>query len=79
MLMHHPHTASELARASICVARHIRAQRLRIGTTQQKLGQRVGDAFRQAHTYERGLGRVSAGHLYKIKVVLQTHITYFSC
>ncbi len=79
MLMHHPHRASELARSvDLRVARHIRAQRLRIGMTQQKLAELIGVAFQQAHKYEHGLSRVSAGRLYQIKVVFETPITYFN-
>jgi transcriptional regulator with XRE-family HTH domain len=59
------------------VARRIRERRLRIGMTQQKLGAIIGVAFQQAHKYEHGLSRVSAGRLFQIAMALQAPITYF--
>jgi DNA-binding XRE family transcriptional regulator len=59
------------------VVRRIRERRLRIGTTQQKLAEIIGVAFQQAHNYERGLSRVSAGRLYHIATALQAPIACF--
>lgn len=59
------------------VARRIREQRLRIGMTQQKLAQIIGVAFQQAHKYEHGLSRVSAGRLFHIAAALGVPIIYF--
>jgi DNA-binding XRE family transcriptional regulator len=59
------------------VARRIRERRLRIGMTQQTLAQIIGVAFQQAHKYERGLSRVSAGRLFHIATALGVPIVYF--
>jgi transcriptional regulator with XRE-family HTH domain len=59
------------------VARRIRASRLRSGMTLQALAQEIGVAFQQAHKYERGQSRISAGRLFHIAKTLDTPITYF--
>ena len=59
------------------VARRIRAQRLRSGMTLQSLAQGIGVAFQQAHKYERGQSRISAGRLFHIAKALGAPITYF--
>ncbi len=69
---------SELARTiDLRVARRIRERRLRIGMTQQTLARIIGVAFQQAHKYEHGLSRVSAGRLFHIAAALEAPITYF--
>jgi transcriptional regulator with XRE-family HTH domain len=59
------------------VASRIRARRLRVGMTQQQLAELIGVAFQQAHKYERGISRVTAGRLYYIAAALQTPVSYF--
>jgi transcriptional regulator with XRE-family HTH domain len=59
------------------VARRIRERRMRIGMTQQKLAKIIGVAFQQAHKYEHGLSRVSAGRLFHIATALEAPISYF--
>jgi transcriptional regulator with XRE-family HTH domain len=59
------------------VARRIRERRQRIGMTQQRLARLIGVAFQQAHKYERGISRISAGRLYRIATALEAPITYF--
>ena len=59
------------------VAERIRQRRLRLGITQQALAQMIGVAFQQAHKYERGLSRITAGRLFHIAAVLKTPIGYF--
>lgn len=69
---------SEAARTiDLLVARRMRERRRQIGMTQQKLGAIIGVAFQQAHKYERGLSRVSAGRLFQIANALQAPISYF--
>ena len=48
-----------------------------LGLTQQQLAEMVGVTYQQAHKYERGINRVSAGRLYQIAEVLNVPITYF--
>jgi len=59
------------------VAERIRERRLLAGLTQQALARIIGVAFQQAHKYERGLSRISAGRLYHIAAALETPIDYF--
>jgi transcriptional regulator with XRE-family HTH domain len=59
------------------VAQRIRERRRSIGMTQQRLAQMIGVAFQQAHKYERGLSRISAGRLFHIATALEAPITYF--
>lgn len=59
------------------VAYRIRQRRLRLGMTQQTLAGIIGVAFQQAHKYERGLSRISAGRLYHIAIALKVPIAYF--
>ena len=68
----------ELSRSiDLRVARRIRQRRLRIGMTQQKLAGLIGVAFQQAHKYEHGISRISAGRLYRIATALEAPIGYF--
>ena len=48
-----------------------------LGLTQQQLAQLVGITYQQAHKYERGINRVSAGRLYQFAHVLQVDISFF--
>jgi transcriptional regulator with XRE-family HTH domain len=48
-----------------------------LGLTQQQLAKLVGITYQQAHKYERGINRVSAGRLYHIAHVLQVDVSYF--
>ena len=59
------------------VARRIRERRIEAGMTQQRLAQLIGVAFQQAHKYEHGISRITAGRLFHIANALETPITYF--
>ena len=59
------------------VAERIRERRKRLGLTQQAVARMIGVAFQQAHKYERGLSRISAGRLYQLSVALRAPINYF--
>src|SRR5260370_17028909 len=59
------------------VARRIRARRLWSGMTLQTLAQSIGVAFQQAHKYERGHSRISAGRLFHVAKPLGPPITHF--
>jgi len=59
------------------VGRRIRERRVMLGLTQQQLAELIGVTYQQAHKYERGINRVSAGRLYEIARVLNAPITYF--
>ena len=59
------------------VGGRIRERRVMLGLTQQQLADMIGVTYQQAHKYERGINRVSAGRLYEIARVLNAPITYF--
>ena len=44
----------------------IRERRIMLGLTQQQLAEMIGVTYQQAHKYERGINRVSAGRLFEI-------------
>jgi len=59
------------------VAGRIRERRIMLGLTQQQLAEMIGVTYQQAHKYERGINRVSAGRLFEIARALSAPITYF--
>jgi transcriptional regulator with XRE-family HTH domain len=59
------------------VAARIRARRIEMGITLQGLARQIGVAFQQAHKYERGLSRISAGRLYIVAHALKTPVGFF--
>ncbi|MGF1611429.1 MAG: helix-turn-helix domain-containing protein [Kiloniellales bacterium] len=59
------------------VGRRIRERRIMLGLTQQQLADLIGVTYQQAHKYERGVNRVSAGRLYEIARVLGVDVDYF--
>src|SRR5690242_5585321 len=52
------------------VGARVRERRIMMGLTQQQLADLIGVTYQQAHKYERGINRVSAGRLYEIAQVL---------
>jgi len=59
------------------VGERIRDRRIMLGLTQQQLAEMIGVSYQQAHKYERGINRVSAGRLFEIARALSAPITYF--
>jgi transcriptional regulator with XRE-family HTH domain len=59
------------------VGGRIRERRIMLGLTQQQLADMIGVTYQQAHKYERGINRVSAGRLYEIGRVLGVPIAFF--
>ena len=59
------------------VAARIRERRIYLGITLQTLARQIGVAFQQAHKYERGLSRISAGRLYHVARVLDAPVGFF--
>ena len=48
-----------------------------LGLTQQQLAELIGVTYQQAHKYERGVNRVSAGRLFQIAAVLSVPMGFF--
>ncbi len=72
--------ARPVARASAAdrhVGGRIRERRIMLGLSQQQLAQMIGVTYQQAHKYERGLNRISAGRLYEIAQVLNVAVSWF--
>jgi transcriptional regulator with XRE-family HTH domain len=59
------------------VGARIRERRVMLGLSQQQLAQMIGVTYQQAHKYERGLNRISAGRLYEIAQVLNVPVSWF--
>lgn len=67
-------------RASIAdrhVGARIRERRVMLGLSQQQLAKMIGVTYQQAHKYERGLNRISAGRLFEIGQVLGVPVAWF--
>ena len=59
------------------VGARIRERRIMLGLTQQQLAEMIGVTYQQAHKYERGINRISAGRLFEIAQVLSVPVNYF--
>src|SRR5450432_3927692 len=58
------------------VGARIRERRIMLGLTLQQLAELIGVTYQQAHKYERGINRVSAGRLFEIGRVLNVPVAY---
>jgi transcriptional regulator with XRE-family HTH domain len=59
------------------VGARMRQRRLVLGINQQQLAELIGVTNQQAHKYEKGINRISAGRLYVIAQALDVDITFF--
>ncbi len=59
------------------VGSRIRERRVMLGLSQQQMANLIGVTYQQAHKYERGINRISAGRLYEIARVLRVPVSYF--
>lgn len=59
------------------VGGRIRERRVMLGLSQQQMAQLIGVTYQQAHKYERGINRISAGRLYEIARVLRVPVSFF--
>ncbi len=55
----------------------IRERRVMLGLSQQQMAELIGVTYQQAHKYERGINRISAGRLHEIAQVLRVPVGYF--
>jgi transcriptional regulator with XRE-family HTH domain len=55
----------------------MRERRIMLGLTQQQMAELIGVTYQQAHKYEKGINRVSAGRLYRIARALGVQVSYF--
>ena len=59
------------------VGARIRERRVMLGVSQQQMADLIGVTYQQAHKYERGINRISAGRLLDIAHALAVPVTYF--
>jgi transcriptional regulator with XRE-family HTH domain len=59
------------------VGSRMRERRIMLGLTQQQMAALIGVTSQQAHKYEKGTNRVSAGRLYSIAQALGVEVSYF--
>jgi len=59
------------------VGARMRERRIMLGLTQQQMAELIGVTYQQAHKYEKGINRVSAGRLYTIARALGVQVSYF--
>ena len=55
----------------------MRERRTVLGVSQQQLAAMIGVTYQQAHKYERGLNRISAGRLFAIAEALHVPVSWF--
>jgi transcriptional regulator with XRE-family HTH domain len=81
MNMIDPQTRAEPANRANDVDRYvgtrIRERRVMLGLSQQQMADMIGVTYQQAHKYERGINRISAGRLFEISRVLNVPIAFF--
>ncbi|MGF1639424.1 MAG: helix-turn-helix domain-containing protein [Rhodospirillales bacterium] len=70
-------TSSRDADVDRHVGNRIRERRVMMGLSQQQMAQMIGVTYQQAHKYERGINRISAGRLYDIARVLRVPVGHF--
>lgn len=59
------------------VGQRIRARRMALGVSQEKLGAALGVTFQQVQKYEKGTNRVSASRLQQVGDVLGVPVSHF--
>ena len=59
------------------IGARVRERRIVLGLTQQRLGEAIGVTAQQAHKYEQGINRITAGHLYLLARALGVGIGHF--
>jgi transcriptional regulator with XRE-family HTH domain len=59
------------------VGSRIRERRIMMGLTQQEMAELIGVTYQQAHKYERGINRISAGRLHNVAQILGVDIGFF--
>jgi transcriptional regulator with XRE-family HTH domain len=69
--------STRVAAADRYVGARIRQRRTMLGLSQQQLAGMIGVTYQQAHKYERGLNRISAGRLFEIAEALAVPISWF--
>ncbi len=61
----------------VYVGQRVRAQRVAIGMSQEKLADALGLTFQQVQKYEKGTNRISCSKLVQIAKALRVHPAFF--
>ena len=59
------------------VGERLKRRRLKLGLSQERLGELLGLTFQQIQKYERGINRLGASRLYQAACALDVEIAYF--
>lgn len=59
------------------IGQRVRARRLEIGLSQERLAEKLGLTFQQIQKYERGVNRVAASRLWEIAKALNVDVRWF--
>jgi transcriptional regulator with XRE-family HTH domain len=59
------------------LGQRVRARRIELGVSQEKLAELLGVTFQQVQKYEKGINRVAASRLYELAVALEVPVGYF--
>lgn len=55
----------------------LRARRMEVGLSQEKLAELLGVTFQQVQKYEKGVNRIAASRLFQISAALDVTVGYF--
>ena len=55
----------------------VRARRLEIAMSQERMAELLGVTFQQVQKYEKGVNRIAASRLYDISAALEVPVAYF--
>lgn len=61
----------------VFIGQRVRARRILIGMSQEKLGELLGLTFQQVQKYEKGTNRISGSRMVEIADALQVEPAYF--
>jgi transcriptional regulator with XRE-family HTH domain len=59
------------------VGARMRERRIMVGLAQHQMAELIGVTYQQAHKYDKGINRVTAGRLYHIAQALGVAVGYF--
>ncbi len=59
------------------IGSRVKARRIMLGMSQEKLGEALGLTFQQVQKYEKGMNRISVGRLVDIAKILGVEIHFF--
>ncbi|MCW1413355.1 helix-turn-helix transcriptional regulator [Rhizobium sp. 1AS11] len=78
MLSRYPNaTPEKINPVDVHVGRRLRARRLEMKISQEKLAGAIGVTYQQVQKYEKGINRVGASRLQLIAIALQAPVSHF--